>query len=183
MTPDGTGWQWGLTGGTDSRERETLGDMSLLPAVRFSEKGGLLRMHLSRIGAFANVELASEKCHLESGNVAPTNGLGCLSAMQRAGWFHQWIATRGETPYGEHPVLSWLHTTLGNVRRLINGSIHHISPNHLPPYLAKISHRFSCRLSLRVAFFLRPYMALRTYLCFTASSSWLRIANYQDKHW
>ena len=162
MAPDGTGLEWGLTGGTDSRERETPGEMSVLPAVQFSEKGGLVRLHLSRIGAFANVEAARDKCHLESGNVAPTNGLGCLSAMQRAGWFHQSNVTGGETPSGEHPGLSWLHTILGNVRRLLNGSIHHVSSNHLPRYLAKISHRFSCRLSLQETFSLRPYVALCT---------------------
>jgi len=183
VAPDGNGWQWRPTGGTDSRERETPDDMSSLPAVQFSEKGGLVRMHLNHIGAFANVEVPGKKYHLESGNVAPTNALGCLSAMQRAGWSHQWIATGGETPNRGHSALSWLHTTLGNVRRLINGSIHHVSPNHLPPYLAKISHRFNCRLSPQEVSFLRPYVTLRTCPCFTASSSWLRIASCQDKHW
>ena len=165
----------GREGQSDTRKtpRETL----LRLAAQFREKDVLVRMHLSRVGPIAIVEAARDKCRVESANVARTSGLGCISAMQHAGRFHQSIETGSETPSGEHSALCWVHTILGNVKPFLNGSNHHLSSNHLSRYLANLSRRFSCRLSRREMFTLPPYIALRTLPMLAARSSCLGISS------
>ena len=72
------------------------------------------------------------------------------------------FATGGGPASAKHPVLSWVNTLLGNLKRSMHGSYHHVSSKHLPRYLAEFSYRFNRRFSLRERFPRLAYVALRT---------------------
>ena len=108
------------------------------------------------VGAFQSDEIAAwAKCHLEP-------ALGCFPAVRRAGCFHQPFAAGGGPASAKHPALSWVNTLLGNLKRSMHGSYHHVSSKHLLRYLAEFSYRFNRRFSLREMFPRLAYVALRT---------------------
>ena len=51
-----------------------------------------------------------------------------------------------------HPALTWVNTILGNIKRSLHGTYHHLSSKHLPRYLTECSYRFNRRFSLREMF-------------------------------
>ena len=120
-------------------------------------------MRLSRVGAFQSDEIAAwARCHLEPGTLVLSDALGCFSAVQRAGCFHQPIVTGGGPAAARHPALSWVNTLLGKIKRSLTGSYHHVSSKHLPRYLAEFTYRFNRRFSLREMFPRLADIALRT---------------------
>ena len=122
-----------------------------------------MRMRLSRVGAFQSEDIAAwAKCHLEPGTLVYSDALGCFSAVQRAGCFHQPFVTGGGPDSAQHPALSWVNTVLGNIKRSLHGSYHNVSSKHLPRYLAEFSYRFNRRFSLREMFPRLAFVALRT---------------------
>ena len=62
----------------------------------------------------------------------------------------------------QHPALTWVNTILGNIKRSLHGTYHHLSSKHLPRYLAEFSYRFNRRFSLREMFPRLAFVALRT---------------------
>ena len=102
------------------------------------------------------------KCRLERGTLVFCDALGCFSAVQRAGCFHQPFVTGGGPDSAQHPALSWVNTILGNIKRSLHGSYHRVSSKHLPRYLAEFSYRFNRRFSLREMFPRLVHVALRT---------------------
>jgi hypothetical protein len=46
-----------------------------------------------------------------------------------------------------HKLLPWVHTVIGNAKRLINGIYHHISEKFIQLYLDEISFKFNYRYS------------------------------------
>ena len=89
-------------------------------------------------------------------------GLGCFLVVQHPGCFHQPIVTGGGPASAQHSALSWVNTILGNIKRSLHGSYHHVSTNNLPRYLAEFSYRFNRRFSLREMLPRLAYVALRT---------------------
>ena len=53
-------------------------------------------------------------------------------------------------------------TILGNIKRSLHGTYHHLSSKHLPRYLAEFSYRFNRRFSLSEMFPRLAFVALRT---------------------
>ena len=100
--------------------------------------------------------------HLEPGTLVLSDALGCFRAVQRAGCFHQPFVTGGGPASAQHPALSWVNTILGNIKRSLHGSYHHISSKHLQRYLAKFSYRFNRRFSFHEMSPRLAYVALRT---------------------
>ena len=82
--------------------------------------------------------------------------------MQQAGCFHQPFVTGGGPASARHPALTWVNTILGNIKRSLHGTYHHLSSKHLPRYLAEFSYRFNRRFSLREMFSRLVFVALRT---------------------
>ena len=112
-----------------------------------------------------------------------SDALGCFSAVQRAGCFHQPFVTGGGPDSAQHPALPWVNTVLGNIKRSLHGSYHHVSSKHLPRYLAEFSYRFNRRFSLPEMFPRLVHVALRTPPMPTECSSWLRIMRNQEWSW
>ena len=73
---------------------------------------------------------------------------------------HPPFATGGGPAAVQHPVMSWVHTILGNVKRSLHGSYHHLSSKHFLRYLAEFSYRFNRRCSLREMFRRLAYVVL-----------------------
>ena len=89
------------------------------------------------------------RCHLEPGTVVVSDALGCFRAVRQAGCFHQPFVTGSGPASARHPALTWVNTILGNIKRSLHGTYHHLSSKHLPRYLAEFSYRFNRRFSLR----------------------------------
>ena len=154
---------WGGERRGSKRGRGAPGKTPFVAAVELNPKGRPVRMRLSRVGAFQSDEIAAwAKCHLEPGTVVFSDALGCFPAVQRAGCFHQPFTTGGGPASAKHPALSWVNTLLGNLKRSMHGSYHHVSSKHLPRYLAEFSYRFNRRFSLPEMFPRLAYVALRT---------------------
>ena len=100
--------------------------------------------------------------HLEPGTLVLTDALGWFRVVQRAGCFHQPFVTGGGPTSAQHPALSWVNTILGNIKRSLHGSYHHISSKHLQRNLAEFSYRFNRRFSLHEMSPRLAYVALRT---------------------
>ena len=98
----------------------------------------------------------------QPGNVVLSDALGCFSAVQRAGCFHQLFATGSGPTSAQHPALSWVNAILGNIKRSLHGRYHPVSFKHLPRYRAEFYYRFNHRFSLREMFPRLAYVALRT---------------------
>ena len=102
-----------------------------------------MRMRLSRIGAFRSEEIAAwARCHLKPGTVVVSDALGCFGAVRHAGCIHQPFVTGSGPASARHPALTWVNTILGNIKRSLHGTYHHLSSKHLPRYLAEFSYRF-----------------------------------------
>ena len=120
------------------------GKTPFVSAVQLHRGGSPVRMCLSRVGAFQSDEIAAwTKCHLEPGTLVFCDALGCFSAVQRAGCFHQPFVTGGGPDSAQHPALSWVNTILGNIKCSLHGSYHYVSSKHLPRYLAEFSYWFN----------------------------------------
>jgi hypothetical protein len=138
---------------------EQPGKAPFVAAVKLNREG----RPVSRVGAFQSDEIAVwAKCHLEPGTHLFSDALGCFSAVQRAGCLHQPFMTGGRPDGAQHPALSRVSTVLGNVKRSLHGSYHHVSSKHLPQYLAEFSYRFNRRFSLHDMVTRLAYVALRT---------------------
>ena len=94
--------------------------------------------------------------------IVVTDGLACFGAVQYAGCFHQPFVTGGGPDSVRHPQFTWVNTILGNIKRSLHGTYHHLSSKHLPRYLAEFSYRFNRRFSLREMFPRLAFVALRT---------------------
>ncbi len=75
---------------------------------------------------------------------------------------HQPFGTGGGPAGAQHPALSWFNTILGNIKRSLHGSYHHVSSKLLPRYLAEFSYRSNRRFSHHELFPRLAYVALRT---------------------
>ena len=139
------------------------GKTPFVAAVELNRQGRQVRMRLSRAGAFRSEEIAAwARCHLEPGTVVLSDALGCFGAVQYAGCFHQPFVTGSGPASARHPALTRVNTNLGNIKRSLRGTHHHLSSKHLPRYLAEFSYRFNRRFSLREIFRRLAFIALRT---------------------
>ena len=107
--------------------------------------------------------------------VVLSDALSCFSAVQRAGCFHQPFVTGEGSAAAHHPALSWVNTILGNIKRSLHGSYHHVRSKHLPRYLAEFSYRFNRRYCSTRCFPAFPMSPCELRQCRTECSNWLRI--------
>ena len=162
-------WERGLPGSAGFQPaggksgRGAPGKTPFVAAVELNREGRPMRMRLSRVGAFRSEEIAAwARCHLEPGTVVVSDALGCFGAVRHAGCFHQPFVTGSGPASARHPALTWVNTILGNIKRSLHGTYHHLSSKHLPRYLAEFSYRFNRRFSLSEMFPRLAFVALRT---------------------
>ena len=154
---------WGGARRGGKRGRGAPGKTPFVAAVELNREGRSVRMRLSGVGAFRSEEIAAwARCHLEPGTVVLSDALGCFGAVRHAGCFHQPFVTGSGPASARHPALTWVNTILGNIKRSLHGTYHHLSFKHLPRYLAEFSYRFNRRFSLSEMFPRLAFVALRT---------------------
>ena len=72
-----------------------------------------------------------------------TDGWGAYKRVARAGYRHQRIVTGGGKAAAQ--TFPWLHTFIANMKRMILGTYHHVSPKHLDNYLSEFDYRTNRR--------------------------------------
>jgi len=77
------------------------------------------------------------------GSTLRTDGWGAYRRVARAGYEHQPTVTGG----GKEAVVKfpWVHTFIGNLKRMLLGTHHSVSPQHLAGYLAEYAYRANRR--------------------------------------
>ncbi len=72
-----------------------------------------------------------------------TDGWGAYRSLAKEGYEHEAVVTNG----GKNAVekFPWLHTFIGNMKRMILGTYHSVSPQHLDRYLAAFVYRANRR--------------------------------------
>ncbi len=80
---------------------------------------------------------------IEKGSKLRTDGWGSYRSVAKAGYGHEAIVTNG----GREAVQTfpWMHTFISNVKRMILGTYHRVSPKHLDDYLAEFTYRVNRR--------------------------------------
>ncbi len=72
-----------------------------------------------------------------------TDGWSAYKAVAKAGYKHHATVTgSGPKAIAKFP---WIHTFIGNMKRMILGTHHHVSPKHLAHYLAEFTYRANRR--------------------------------------
>ncbi len=80
---------------------------------------------------------------IEQGSKLRTDGWGSYRSLAKAGYSHEAIKTGGGTRAVQ--TFPWLHTFIGNMKRMILGTYHSVSPKHLDAYLAEFTYRANRR--------------------------------------
>jgi hypothetical protein len=80
---------------------------------------------------------------IRRGSTLRTDGWGSYRRVVEAGYGHEAIVTGG----GKKAIVRfpWLHTFVGNLKRMILGTYHSASPQHLDNYLAEFAFRANHR--------------------------------------
>ena len=80
---------------------------------------------------------------IAKGSKLRTDGWGAYRVVAKAGYEHDPIITgSGRKAVQTFP---WIHTFIGNMKRMILGTHHWVSPKHLDDYLAEFTYRTNRR--------------------------------------
>lgn len=75
---------------------------------------------------------------------------------------HETIVTGGGRASVAKPAFNWVNTVLGNIKNAITGTLHAVSPRHVPRYLAGYEYRFNRRFDLAAMIERFAHVALQT---------------------
>ncbi len=80
---------------------------------------------------------------INKGATLKTDGWGAYRSVAKAGYVHEATVTgSGKVAVQTFP---WLHTFIANMKRMILGTYHSVSPKHLDGYLAEFNYRTNRR--------------------------------------
>ena len=80
---------------------------------------------------------------INKGAMLKTDGWGAYRSVAKAGYAHEATVTgSGKAAVQKFP---WLHTFIANMKRMILGTYHSVSPKHLDGYLAEFNYRTNRR--------------------------------------
>lgn len=80
---------------------------------------------------------------IAKGSILRTDGWGAYKSVAKAGYKHKATVTgSGKKAVEKFP---WIHTFIGNMKRMILGTHHSVSTRHLPGYLAEFTYRANRR--------------------------------------
>lgn len=130
--------------GTGTTGRGSANKTPVAVAVELNEEGKPKRVALDTLAKVDGHSLRqfTEKS-VEKGATLKTDGWGAYKTVAKAGYRHKAIVTgSGPTAVKKFP---WVHTFIGNVKRMILGTHHNVSPKHLSNYLAEFAYRANRR--------------------------------------
>ena len=86
---------------------------------------------------------AFTQANVKKGSCLRTDGWGSYRSVAKAGYEHEAIVTGGGDQAAT--VFPWIHTFIGNMKRMILGTYHSVSAKHLNRYLAAFVYRANRR--------------------------------------
>ena len=96
---------------------------------------------LARVDGHSLRKFASAS--IEPGSTLRTDGWGAYKQVAKAGYKHKPVVTgSGKQAVAKFP---WLHTFIGNAKRMLLGTYHSVAPKHLDQYLAEFAYRANRR--------------------------------------
>ena len=96
---------------------------------------------LERVDGHCLRRFAEQK--IKKGATLKTDGWGAYRSVAKAGYAHEAAVTgSGKAAVQKFP---WLHTFIANMKRMILGTYHSVSPKHLDGYLAEFNYRTNRR--------------------------------------
>ena len=153
---------WGGKKKDGKRGRGATRKTPFVASISLTEEGHPVKMRLSCVAGFTKEELAVwVRAHLAPDTLVVSDGLNCSSAVNEADCEHPIIA-RTEGGYDEFGVFKWVNVMIGNIKNALHGTYHHVSPRHLPRYLAEFCYRFNQRFDLHTMVNRLAYVAMRT---------------------
>jgi len=154
---------WGGEYRGGKRGRGSPNKTPFVAAVSVDEQGHPITMNMNVVKGFSTAEISRwAKQHLSPEAHVISDGLACFSAVQSAGCQHTSIVTGGGPDCVTRTEFTWINTSIGNVKKSINGAYHAINPKHLPRYLAEFCYRFNRRFKLEDMLPRFAYVATRT---------------------
>lgn len=154
---------WGGECRGGKRGRGSPNKTPFVTAVSVDDQGHPLAMNMNVVEGFRSGEIKRwAKRHLSPGSHVVSDGLACFSAVKQAQCQHTSIVTGGGPECVTLESFTWVNTTIGNVKRSINGAYHSISHKHLPRYLAEFCYRYNRRFKLKEMLPRFSYIAVRT---------------------
>jgi hypothetical protein len=169
---------WGGKKHDGQRGRGATGKIPFVAAVSTNDQGHPISMRFTRVKSFSLKAIGDWAAHhLAPGCHVVSDGLGCFSAMKKAGHDHTVIITGGGPESVKIPEFNWVNTIIGNVKNALRGTFHAISEKHFHRYLAEFCYRFNRRFDLRQMVSRFGYVAVRTP---PATAHMLNVAEF---HW
>jgi ISXO2 transposase-like protein len=81
--------------------------------------------------------------HVAKSSCLRADGWGSYASVAKAGYEHDAIVTGGGKRAAE--TFPWGHTFIGNLKRMLLGTYHSVSPRHLERYLAAFVYQANCQ--------------------------------------
>lgn len=130
--------------GTGTTGRGSANKTPVAVAVELDEAGKPKRLAMDTLAKVDGHSLRqfAEKC-IAKGAKLKTDGWGAYKAVAKAGYRHQAIVT-GSGPKAVEK-FPWVHTFISNMKRMILGTHHNVSPKYLTNYLAEFAYRANRR--------------------------------------
>jgi len=154
---------WGGKKNDGVRGRGATGKTPFVASISLTEEGHPVKMRLSRVTGFTKEEIAAwARVHLAADTLVVSDGLRCFPAVEEADCEHEPIIAKSDQGYDEYGVFKWVNIMIGNVKNALHGTYHHVSPRHLPRYLAEFCYRFNRRFELHRMVDRLAYVAMQT---------------------
>ena len=132
----------GKAEGTVGRGAEKKTPVAVALELRADGKPGHVAMRsIERPDGHCLRHFAQDK--IKQGAELRTDGWGAYKRVARVGYRHQAVVTGG----GKFAVQTfpWLHTFIANMKRMILGTYHSVSPKHMDNYLSEFNYRTNRR--------------------------------------
>ena len=132
----------GKAEGTTGRGAEKKTPVAVALELQADGKPGHVSMQsIERPDGHCLGRFAEGKIH--KGATLKTDGWGAYRRVARAGYRHEATVTGGGRAAVQ--TFPWLHTFIANMKRMILGTYHSVSPKHLDNYLAEFNYRANRR--------------------------------------
>jgi transposase-like protein len=143
--------------------RGAAGKTPFVAAVQTSDDGRPLRAQLRCVTGFTQKAIKDyAKASISPDSTLISDGLKCFRGFDQLAYCHKTIVTGGGRASVTKPAFNWVNTMLGNIKNAITGTLHAVSPRHVPRYLAAYEYRFNRRFNLPAMIERLAYVALRT---------------------
>ena len=125
--------------GCDSQKK-----VPVVVALELNDEGKPKRVAMSSVKRVTGHDLKQFAVQaIAKGSTLRTDGWGAYRTVAKAGYEHQAIVSGSKR--GGVQTFPWIHTFIGNMKRMILGTHHWVSHRHLDDYLAEFTYRANRR--------------------------------------